>query len=310
MSVPAVPRLGGVEAGGTKFVCGVGSSPEDVIVESFPTTSPDATLDGVIRFFRHASPAAVGVGSFGPLDLDPQSSTYGHITSTPKPGWRQFDLAGTIARALAVPIGFDTDVNAAALGEGRWGAARGLSDYLYLTIGTGIGGGAVVGGKVLHGLVHPEMGHIRVPHDPERDPFPGSCPYHGDCLEGLASGQAIARRWGRPADEIPDDHPAWELEAEYIGLGLATWVCTLSPRRIVVGGGVMRRRRLLPLVRHELQRLLGGYIESVALTADIDRYVTSPRLGDRSGVLGALVLAERACRLADGDTPPSHSGKD
>lgn len=302
--------LGGVEAGGTKFVCGVGSSPEDVVVESFPTTSPDATLDSVIRFFRHASPSAVGVGSFGPLDLDPESPTYGHITSTPKQGWRQFDLAGTIARALGVPVGFDTDVNAAALGEGRWGAARGLSDYLYLTIGTGIGGGAVVGGEVLHGLVHPEMGHIRVPHDLGRDPFPGSCPYHGDCLEGLASGPAIERRWGRTADEIADDHPAWELEAEYIGLGLATWVCTLSPRRIVIGGGVMRRTRLLPLVRHELQRQLGGYIQSGALGSGIDRFVTPPLLGDRAGVLGTLVLAERARRLADGDAPSSRPGKD
>lgn len=274
-------------------------------METVPTMSPEATLERVLGFFRRASPAAVGVGSFGPLDLDPESSTYGHITSTPKLGWRQFDLAGTIARALAVPVGIDTDVNAAALGEGRWGAARELSDYLYLTIGTGIGGGAVVGGKVLHGLVHPEMGHIRVPHDFSRDPFPGSCPYHGDCLEGLASGPAMERRWGLSADEIPDDHPAWDLEAEYIGLGLATWVCTLSPRRIVIGGGVMRRTQLLPLVRRELRRQLGGYIESAALSGDIDRYVTPPLLGDRAGVLGALVLAERARGREDEESTSS-----
>ena len=307
MSASAGLRLGGVEAGGTKFVCAVGTSPDDVVVESFPTASPDATLQDVVAFFRAGSPAAVGIGSFGPLELDTGSATYGHITSTPKPGWRHFDLAGTIARALGVPVGFDTDVNAAALGEGRWGAARGLTDFLYLTVGTGIGGGAVVGGTVLHGLVHPEMGHIRVPHDRLRDPFTGSCPYHGDCLEGLASGPAIERRWGLPAAEIPDDHPAWELAAEYLGLGLATWVCTLSPQRIVMGGGVMRRKRILPLVRRELQRLLGMYIESDAL-ADLDCYVTAPLLGDRAGVLGALVLAERARRREGGDPSSSRLG--
>ncbi len=306
--MPTGLRLGGVEAGGTKFVCGVGSSPQDLVVESFPTASPDATLENVVAFFRAASPAAVGIGAFGPLDLGTESATYGHITSTPKPGWRNFDLAGTIARALGVPVGFDTDVNAAALGEGRWGAARGLTDFLYLTVGTGIGGGAAVGGKLVHGLVHPEMGHIRVPHDPVRDPFPGSCPYHGDCLEGLASGPAIGRRWGRPAEEIPDEHPAWELEAEYLGLGLATFVCTLSPQRIVMGGGVMRRKRILPLVRRELQQLLGRYIENDAL-ADLDRYVTIPLLGDRAGVLGALVLAERARRREGGDPSSSRPGK-
>ena len=294
MSAAAGFRLGGVEAGGTKFVCAVGSSPQDVVVESFPTASPAATLEKVFRFFAAERPAAVGVGSFGPLDLDLGSSTYGHITSTPKTGWRQFDLAGTITRELGVPVGFDTDVNAAALGEARWGAAQGLTDFLYLTVGTGIGGGAVVGGRVVHGLVHPEMGHIRVPHDPVRDPFPGACPFHGDCLEGLASGPAVERRWGKPAKEIPDDHPAWDLEAEYLALGLASWVCTLSPQRIVMGGGVMRRKRILPLVRRDLQRLLGGYIESDALSSEIDRYVTAPLLGDRAGVLGALILAERA----------------
>ena len=304
MSAPAGLRLGGIEAGGTKFVCAVGSSPDDIVVASFPTTTPDATLESVVGFFRDLQPAAVGIGSFGPVELDLESPTYGHITSTPKPGWRGFDLAGTIARALGVPVGFDTDVNAAALGEGRWGAALGLDDFLYLTVGTGIGGGAVVGGEVVHGLVHPEMGHIRVPHDHLRDPFPGSCPYHGDCLEGLASGPALEARWGMPGAEIPEDHPAWELEAKYLSLGLATWVCTLSPQRIVIGGGVMRRTRILPLVRRELQRLLGGYIQSDALTAGIERYVTAPLLGDRSGVLGALVLAERARGRAK-DSPSS-----
>lgn len=299
--------FGGVEAGGTKFVCGVGTSPDDLRVTSFPTAAPEATLEDVIGFFQGASLAALGIGSFGPVDLDPVSATYGHITSTPKLAWRRFDLAGALSRALQVPVGFDTDVNAAALGEARWGAAQDVSDFLYLTVGSGIGGGAVVAGQVVHGLVHPEMGHIRVPHDLARDPYPGGCPYHGDCLEGLAAGPALEERWGAPAAELPADHPAWELEAHYLALGLATWVCTLSPRRIVMGGGVMQREHLLPLIRHELQRLLGGYIQSEALAGDIDRYVTLPRLGNRAGVLGSLVLAERAFRIRNASGPADGS---
>ncbi|HET9482068.1 MAG TPA: ROK family protein [Candidatus Polarisedimenticolia bacterium] len=296
-------RLGGIEAGGTKFVCAVGSCPDDLRVASFATEDPPTTIGSVVGFFRDAAPHAVGVGSFGPLDLDHDSPTFGHITTTPKHGWRGFDLAGAISRALGVPVAFDTDVNAAALGEGRWGAARGLSDFVYLTVGTGIGGGAVVGGKVLHGLVHPEMGHIPVPHDRARDPYPGACPYHGDCLEGLASGPAIERRWGLPAAELPPDHPAWELEAHYLALGLATWVCTLSPRRIVIGGGVMRAGHLFPRIRAELQRVLNGYLQADALDDGIDRYLTPPGLGDRSGVLGALVLAEQALAEAGPASP-------
>ena len=288
-------RLGGIEAGGTKFVCAVGTGPDDLSAVTFDTTTPSETLHGVIRFFHDSPVRAIGVGSFGPLDLAPESATFGRITSTPKLEWQGCDLSGEISRALGVPVGIDTDVNAAALGEARWGAARDVSDFLYLTVGTGIGGGAVVGGRLVHGLVHPEMGHIRVPHDVDFDPFPGACPYHGDCLEGLASGTAMERRWGVPPSRIESDHPAWELEAHYLALGLATWVCTLSPERIVIGGGVMRHRRLFPLVRLELQRLLNGYVRNPALGPDIDRYVTPPGLGERSGVLGALVLAERAC---------------
>lgn len=277
-------------------MCGLGSSPDDLVVASFPTASPRATLDDVIGFFQNTDLGALGIGSFGPVDLDPASATYGHITSTPKLAWRDFDLAGALSRALGVPVGFDTDVNAAALGEARWGAAQDVTDFLYLTVGSGIGGGAVVGGRVVHGLVHPEMGHIRVPHDLHRDPYPGGCPYHGDCLEGLAAGPAMEERWGVPPAELPADHPAWELEARYLALGLANWVCTLSPRRIVMGGGVMESEHLFPLVRHELQRVLGGYVQSDALAGDIDRYVTPPRLGNRAGVLGSLVLAEQAYR--------------
>ncbi len=187
---------GGIEAGGTKFVCGAGTGPENLTLETFPTGPPAATVERVVGFFRGLGglPKSIGIGSFGPLDLDRESATFGFITSTPKTEWRHFDLAGAVRRGLGLPVALDTDVNAAALGEARWGAARGLADFLYVTVGTGIGGGAVVNGQAVHGLAHPEMGHIRVPHDLAEDPYPGGCPYHGDCLEGLASGPAMLAR--------------------------------------------------------------------------------------------------------------------
>ena len=289
--------FGGIEAGGTKFVCGIGTGVEDLKTVRIPTTSPGATAEAAVAFFREQSGCclrAIGIGSFGPVDLHPGSPTFGHITSTPKLAWQNYDLAGAIRGALHVPVGFDTDVDAAALGEARWGAAQGLSDFLYLTVGTGIGGGAIVHGRVLHGLLHPEMGHIRVPHDAARDPYPGCCPYHGDCLEGLASGPAMEARWGAPARDLPADHPGWALEAHYLALALATWVCTLSPKRILLGGGVMQQSHLFDLIRRELARLLSGYIRASELTDGLDRFVIPPRLGSRAGVLGALVLAEQA----------------
>jgi fructokinase len=291
----SVSIFGAIEAGGSKFACAVGAGPDDLEVHSIPTTSPQATMERAFAFFRlHSGLRAIGIGSFGPIDLQPASPTFGHITSTPKAAWRNFDLAGTVQRALDLPVAFDTDVNAAALAEGRWGGGQKLSDFLYLTVGTGIGGGAVVGGKVLHGLLHPEMGHIRVPHDWARDPCAGSCPFHGDCLEGLASGPAIKARWGVSGRELPDDHPAWVLEAHYLALGLANWICTLSPQRIILGGGVMEHASLFPRIRQQLTQLLNGYIQSASLTEQIEDYVVPPRLGNRSGVLGALVLAEQA----------------
>ena len=285
---------GAIEAGGTKFVCGAGTGPEDLLLESLPTESPEATVERVVRFFRGLAvrPKAIGIGSFGPVDLDRASPTFGFITSTPKSDWRQFDLAGAVGRGLDLPVAFDTDVNAAALGEARWGAARGLTDFLYVTVGTGIGGGAVTHGQVVHGLVHPEMGHIRIPHNRAEDPYPGGCPYHGDCLEGLASGPAMQARWGTPAESLPEGHPAWDLEARYLALGLATWVCTLSPRRIVLGGGVMRNERLFPAIRAELGRLLNGYVQARALLDEMDSYVVPPQLGALAGVLGSLALAQ------------------
>lgn len=301
------PLVGGIEAGGTKFVCAVGTGPEDVRRETrFPTAGPEETLDRAVGFFREASEAgepirALGVGSFGPVDPDPASETWGHVTSTPKPGWAGTDVAGALARELDVPVAFDTDVNAAALGEWRWGAARRLDTFVYLTVGTGIGGGGLVNGRLMHGLVHPEMGHLRVPHDLEADPYRGRCPYHGDCLEGLASGPAIAERWGAPAESLPDDHPAWTLEAEYLGHALAAYVLVLSPQRIVVGGGVMARRALYGLVRRRVVELLAGYVRHPALEGGLDRYIVPPGLGDRSGLLGAMALARRRLERRAGD---------
>lgn len=289
--------LAGIEAGGTKFVCGVGSGPHDLKTEQFPTSAPDLTLQSVIEFFREAGGShleAVGIGSFGPVDLDPESPSFGHITSTPKPGWSNFDLAGTVRKELGVPVAFDTDVNAAVLGEARWGAAQGLSDAVYLTIGTGIGGGAIVHGRVVHGMVHPEIGHLRIPHDFTRDAFAGICPFHGDCLEGLACGPAMQARWGAPAGTLPPDHPAWVLEAHYIALGLVNLTVTLSTKRILLGGGVMQQPHVFELVRKEFSRLLNGYVRHPNVLEALDDYIRPPELGSQAGILGALVLAESA----------------
>jgi len=287
--------LGGIEAGGTKFVCGVGTGPDDLLTEQFPTTTPDITLAQVIDFFkRHGGSEleAIGIGSFGPVDLDLTSPAYGHITTTPKPGWANFDLAGTVARELNVPVGFDTDVNAALLGESRWGAAQGLSDAVYLTIGTGVGGGAMVNGQVVHGLVHPEMGHLRLPHDLTADPFPGICPYHGDCLEGLACGPAMQKRWNAPAATLPPDHPAWALEAHYLALALVNITVTLSPQRILLGGGVMQQPQIFELLRADFARLLNGYVQHPEILDRLSDFIQPPGLGSRAGILGSLVLAE------------------
>ena len=293
-----MPLWGGIEAGGTKFVCAVGTGPEDVRAEArFPTTAPEETIARAIEFLRREGGdalAAVGIGSFGPVDPNPASPTFGYITTTPKPGWAHTDLAGAVRRALGVPVGFDTDVNAAALGEHRWGAAQGLDTFVYLTVGTGIGGGGMANGRLMHGLVHPEMGHIRIPHDRAKDPYPGCCPYHGDCFEGLASGPAIEGRWQARGETLPADHPAWPLEAEYLALGLASLICTLSPQRLVVGGGIMQQAHLFPVVRRRVQELLGGYLQAPAILDAIDAYIVPPALGSRAGVLGAIALAQQA----------------
>src|SRR5438552_18917451 len=257
--------FGAIEAGGTKFVCAVGTGPEDLRARMvFPTSTPGETIRQVVEFLgeaaRHEPLAAVGIASFGPVDVKPDSPRFGYITSTPKAGWQNVDLAGEIRRALDLPVAFDTDVNAAALGERRWGAAQGLQTFVYLTVGTGIGGGGLVEGRLMHGVLHPEMGHMRIPHDWQSDPFPGACPFHGDCWEGLAAGSALEARWGGNCRHLPLDHQAWQLEARYLALGVANLVCTLSPQRIVLGGGVMRQPGLFSLVRRHTLELLNGYI--------------------------------------------------
>jgi len=293
-----MPLWGGIEAGGTKFVCAVGSGPDDVRAEvRFPTTTPAETIGQAIEFFREQQGkeplAAVGIASFGPVGPNQNSPTFGYITTTPKPGWAHTNFAGAIREALGVPVGFDTDVNGAALGEHRWGAAQGLDTFVYLTIGTGIGGGGMVGGELIHGLMHPELGHMLIPHDWKRDPFPGSCPYHGDCLEGLAAGPALEARWGQQGETLPMDHAAWSLEAHYLALGLVNAICVLSPQRIIMGGGVMEQSQLFPLVRQRVQELLNGYLQVPEAMEQIDDYIVPPGLGNRAGVLGAIALAQR-----------------
>lgn len=282
---------GGIEAGGTKFICAVADSPTSTpITAKIDTTTPEATLAQVIAFFERFDLAALGVGSFGPIDLQPGSPTYGYITATPKAGWRNTDLIQRLQAIFRVPVGFDTDVNAAALAEIRYGAAQGLTHAVYITVGTGIGGGAVVNGAMLHGLVHPEMGHLPVARHP-RDTFAGHCPYHADCLEGMASGPAIAARWGMPASELPADHDAWTFEAYYLAQAICSMIYTLSPQRVIIGGGVMHQPQLFPQIRAMVLERLNGYIQSAAITEQIDSYIVPPGLGDRSGAVGALTLA-------------------
>jgi fructokinase len=299
--------LAGIEAGGTKFVCAVGDAtdPRNILDSAtFPTEAPDKTIGNCVAFFskHRAEIAALGVASFGPVDVHRHSPTFGFVTNTPKPGWAHTDLGGAVARALGgVPFGFDTDVNGAALGEHRWGAGVGLSDLVYFTIGTGIGGGAIVNNALVHGLVHTEMGHIRIPRHAD-DAFAGWCPYHGDCFEGLAAGPALERRWGAKAETFGPEHPAWDLEAYYIAQALHTVVCLYSPQRIILGGGVSSQPQLLPMVRAKLLASLNNYVGAPELLERVDTYVVNPGLGNRAGVLGAMALAMDALTAAQRET--------
>jgi fructokinase len=285
---------GAMEGGGTKFVCAVGSGPDDLRDETrFPTTTPQETLARAIAYFKKYDLAGIGLAPFGPLDLDPASPTYGSIPATPKPGWSGANILGAFRAAFDLPLTFDLDVNAAAFGELTWVPEnQGLDSLVYFTIGTGIGAGVIVGGRIVHGLTHPEAGHVRLPHELAKDPFPGACPFHGDCFEGLASGPALQARWGQPGTTLPEEHPAWELEAGYIAAALVNVIFNLSPQRIVLGGGVMARSLLFPLVRERVKALLNGYIAAPVFSGDLAGFIVPPGLGPRSGILGALALAK------------------
>jgi fructokinase len=298
-------RLGAVEAGGTKVLCLVGSDPDHIVAQTrIPTGNPAETLAQVLVFFQQEVASggplvAIGVTSFGPLELRRSHPRYGFITTSPKPGWSDVDMVGPVRSALGVPVGFDTDVNGATLGEGRWGAARGLDTFVYMTVGTGIGAGAVVDGRIIHGLGHPEMGHLSVPRQPGDD-FAGDCPFHADCLEGMASGAAIAARWGRPAEQLDGDElqAAVALEAAYLAAGLRNIVYPIAPQRIVIGGSVTGLPGLFPLVRANLAEALAGYPGLPEHAAD--DFIVPATLGPLAGPAGALVLADHAKRGDDG----------
>lgn len=289
--------FGGIESGGTKFVCMLGMDPDHLIKEErFPTTTPGETIHKVTEFFlpyaKSGELAAVGIASFGPLDLHLDSPTYGYITTTPKDGWSQVNLYGEIRRSLNVPVSIDTDVNAAAFGEQYWVPEnRSLDPFLYITVGTGIGVGAIINGAPLHGLLHAEAGHIALPHDRRRDPFPGVCPYHDDCLEGLASGLSMTKRWERKPEYLPDAHPGWDLESDYLALALVNLIYAYSPQRIILGGGVSQHPGLIQDVRCKVRQFINGYLRSSMLMERIGEYILPPALGNRSGGLGAIAMA-------------------
>jgi fructokinase len=288
----------GIEAGGTKFNCIIANDPEHILAEArVETTTPGETIPRICDFFTNTIMETgiqirrIGLGLFGPLDLDPKSATFGSITSTPKTAWRNVPVLSLIQNELGIPATLDTDVNAAAIGEGTWGAARGVENYIYITIGTGIGGGVVVDGKPVHGLVHPELGHIVMNHNKILDPFEGFCPYHKDCWEGLAAGPAIFQRWNIPAQLLPEDHPAWDLEADYIAQALQSIILTLSPQKIILGGGVMNHPGLIDMIRVRTRKFLNNYVDHPAIKTGMGEYIVPPTLGYRAGVLGAVALA-------------------
>ena len=284
---------GGIEGGGTKFNCAVGNGPDNILAEArFPTTTPAETIGQVCDFFEPyvSQLQGIGLGSFGPFDVNPTLPTYGYITTTPKPHWGNTNILGRLHEKLKLPIAVEMDVVVAGLGEAKWGASKDNSHSLYLTIGTGIGGGYIVDRKPLHGLTSLEMGHIRIPHDLELDPFRGACPYHGDCFEGLAAGPAVEARLGQRGETLPDDHPFWEIEADYIASALVNYILSLAPQRIIIGGGVMQKSSMFPSVRRKVQELLNHYINNDLLLDKIDEYIVPPALGGRAGMLGAIAL--------------------
>jgi len=283
-------RIGGIEAGGTKMVCAVGDEKGELFERvTIPTRQPEETFEEMIRYFSDKQIEALGIGCFGPVDLNRSSATYGFITSTPKPGWKNTDVVGRFQKALSVPVGFDTDVNGAILGEVMLGAAKGCENAIYITVGTGIGVGVYVNGGLLHGLVHPEGGHILLAKHP-KDTYSGKCPYHGCCFEGLASGPAIEERWGKKAELLADEMNVWELESYYIAQAITNYILTYSPQKIILWGGVMHQNQLFEQIRAKVPVLLSGYIQHPAVTEKIADYIVPPALGDNPGILGAIQL--------------------
>lgn len=282
--------FGAIEAGGTKFVCAI--SDETLKIKeriSIPTTTPEETLAEVFNFFDTYPVDAIGIGSFGPIDVNPLSETYGSITSTPKPGWKNFPFLKKMKKRYDIPYGWTTDVNAAAYGEIKKGVAIGKNSCIYITVGTGIGAGVVVDSKVIHGFGHPEAGHILVKRD-DRDNYEGTCPYHKDCLEGIAAGPAIGKRFGVTAQELPENHVAWEIEAYYLAQALVNYTLVLSPEKIIFGGGVMKQTQLFPLIYKEFSKLMNGYVS----TPSLEEYIVPCALGDNAGITGCLLLAQDA----------------
>jgi fructokinase len=284
---------GAIEAGGTKMVCAIGTAEGHLIDQlTFPTKDPAETIPQFVAFFQGKSITALGIGSFGPVDLRTDSPTYGHILDTPKLAWQQFDFVGALQRELKVPVGFDTDVNAACLGEMTYGSAQGLNNVVYITIGTGIGAGIAINGQLLHGMLHPEAGHILMKPHPE-DSYPGFCPYHKACFEGMASGPAIEDRWGEKAANLQDNAQVWALESYYIAQALVNYIMVLSPEKIILGGGVMKQKQLFPLIRKQVAEMINGYLKTKELE-DLDNYIVPNSLNENQGILGALELAKRA----------------
>lgn len=282
--------LGGIEAGGTKMVCAVGDETGKVLDRiSLPTLQPDETLPKMIEYFKKREIKALGIGSFGPVDLNRNSATYGYITATPKIGWEQCNIVGAFQDALGCPVGFDTDVNGAVLGEVTWGAAKGCDSAIYITIGTGVGVGVYVNGALLHGLVHPEGGHMLLSRHP-KDTYKGRCIFHSDCVESLASGPAIEERWGKKAYELADCSEVWELEAYYLIQAVTNYICAYSPQKVILWGGVMHQGQLFDMVRRGVQEKLNGYVQHPAIKERIEEYIVPPALGENPGILGAIKL--------------------
>ena len=276
------------------MVCAVGDENGKLEKKvSFPTKTPEETMPVLLDFFEEHKVEAIGIGCFGPIDLNKSSATYGYITSTPKLAWANYNIVGAFEKKLGVPIGFDTDVNGAVLGEVCFGAAKGCDSAVYITIGTGVGVGVYVNGGLLHGLLHPEAGHVLVARA-AGDPYAGKCPYHPNCLEGLAAGPAIMERWGRPAAELAEREEVWELESDYIAQAVTNYILTLSPQKVILGGGVMHQEQLFPLIRAKVAEMLNGYVRHNAVLREIDRYIVPPMLGDEPGIKGALVLGKNA----------------